>query len=194
MKFFDLQNKLGNDACAINAKDYQNASMNDYALWNTYFYHCDNPNENKLINFASDNTNLHYRNGYGFTTACHVGDDTELRVNGKITREKAKNQFFTRFYQANPYLGKGEGNADIESKIVFGDDTSQLRQCHRLGERDYKRFTPLLPCLQDTMQNPNTVIYPWTNGGDNSRILMREANALKKCGYLKKHDKEWARQ
>lgn len=184
MKFFEQENRLGVDDCAQNAKEYQNTSINDYYLWNTYHMKCDSSKEDELDRFAANNNNLHFRNGYGYTTACHVDGDSELRVNGKITHEKAKTQLFTRFYQANPDLSKGVGVPNLESRLVQGDNTSQYKVCgNKLAEEDFQRFTPLLPCLKDTIQNPNHIVLPFKRGGDNSRTLMRDSNSLKKCGF-----------
>lgn len=194
MKAFDIQSqRLNEDECAINAKDYQNNSINDYHLWNTYTHKCDTNTEKNLQEFAVNHLNVHYRNGYGFTNSCHVNNDSELRYNGLLTNEKAKTQLFTRFYQANPNLGKGTSIPTLESRLVQGTDTSQLRQCSsKLAEEDFQRFTPLLPCLKEKVQDPNHIILPFTQGGDNSRIIMRNKDVLQSCGY--KHDgKMWKR-
>ncbi len=192
MRTFENQSRLGTDECAINAKDYQNISMNDYYLWNTYNNKCNAQEEQKIEDFAANNNNLHYRNGYGFTTSCHVDKDTELRLNAKITNEKAKTQLFHRFYQANPDLSRGVSLPNLESRLLQGDDTTQLRQCDKLPEKDFSRFVPLLPCLQDSVQNVKHIVEPWTHGGDNSRILMRDSEQLKKCGF-KHNGKTWVR-
>lgn len=184
---FDNFTKTADDSCAINAKDYQNASLNDYRLWNVYFHACDPEGEKKLNDFASHNINLHWRNGVGYTNSCYVNNDTEVRLNAKQTSEKARNQLFHRFYQSNPYLGKGKTIPNVESRLLHSEDTSQLRLCNRLTEKDFDRFTPLVKCIGDTVQNPATVIYPWTNGGDNSRLIMRDCQAHKKCAWKSKN-------
>jgi hypothetical protein len=183
MKFFENQNRLGTDTCAINARDFQNQSMEDYSLWNTYNMKCNAPSERKLDEFAANNNNLNFRNGYGFTTACHVDNDTDLRLDGKLTKEKSKTSLFTRFYQGGPSLGKGHTIPDLESRLLHSQDSGQQKNCIRTAEVDYDRFTPLLPCLEKNVQNVKHVVEPWTHGGDNSRILMRDSNTLRKCGY-----------
>ncbi len=191
MKFFENENRLGTDECAMNAKDYQNSSINDYSLWNVYNMNCAPQREKELEDFSIKHPNLHYKNGYGYTNGCYVDNDTELRHNALITNEKSKTQLFTRFYQANPDLSKGTSVPNVESRLISGDDTTQYRQCDRLGERDFDRFTPLIPCLEN-IQDPENVVLPFHQGGENSREMMRSAMVLKKCGY--KHDgKNWIR-
>ena len=50
------------------------------------------------------------------------------------------------------------------------------------------RFTPLVPSLSRTIQNPKNLIIEEANdkyvrGGVASRQLIRDKNYLKKCGY-----------
>lgn len=188
-KYFDNVSRSVDDECAINARDYQNVSMNEYNLWNTYKMKCDPESQKKLEDFSINNPNLHYRNGYGFTTACYVDNDTELRVNGKITNEKAKTQLFHRFYQGPANLSKGLVVPHLESRLTQGEDTSQLRECHKVSEQDFNRFVPMLPCVEE-VQKVKHVVPEWTRGGDNSRILMIDSQSAKKCGFGKHRQQE----
>jgi hypothetical protein len=189
---FEGRTQLYDDECAINAREYQNMSIHEYRLWNDYNYACNSEGEKKLQQFSTTHPNLHYRNGVGMTTSCHVEKDSDLRLNAKITSEKARNQLFHRFYQNNPYLGKGKTVPNVESRLMQSEDTSKLKVCDRIAEKDFDRFIPLVQCVKDTVQNADTVVYPWTNGGDNSRLLMRDAQTLKECGW-EKVDKVWTR-
>lgn len=174
---------VNEDDCAINAKDYQNISINDYHLWNNYISTCQPEGEKQLQQFATQHLNLNYKNGVGFTNSCHVEQDNEVRLNAKQTSEKARNQLFHRFYQNNPFLGKGKNVPNVESRLIQAEDTSSLKVCDRITEKDFDRFTPLVKCVRDTVQNPNTVVYPWTNGGDNSRLLMLDAQKTGACKH-----------
>ena len=194
MKLFENSSSLGNDSCAVNAKEYQNVSINDYNLWNTYSYKCHETAEKEVSEFAANNLNLNFRNGYGFTTSCHVDNDTQVRLNGKITHEKAKTQLFQRFYQANPALYKGKTVPNLESRLLHSEDTTQIRECNKISEKDFDRFIPLVPCLSETVQNAKVVVEPWTHGGDNSRLLMRDSQHLKKCGWENKDGKVWLKK
>jgi hypothetical protein len=193
MKPFENSHRLGGDDCAQTAKDYQNTSINDYYLWNTYESKCDDSAEKKMEEFVTKNHNLWYRNGYGVANSCHIEDDSKARLDAKVTHEKAKIQLFTRFYQANPDLSRGTSAPSLESRLVQGDDTTQIRQCNRLVERDYERFVPLLPCLKDNVQNEKHIVFPDNQAGANSRVLMRDAETLKKCGYVQTNGNNWTR-
>lgn len=193
MQLFDIDGNIRNDGCAQTAKDFGNASISDYTLWNTYMMQCDAKGEKHLEDFSTGHVNLHYRNGYGYTTACEVDVDTEVRLNGKITHEKPKTQLFTRPFVAVPDLSRGVLVPGVESRLQQGDDTTQVRECFRLTEYDYDRFVPLIPCLADNVQNPKHIIMPWTQGGDNSRAIMRKSETLKACGF-KDNGKYWEKQ
>jgi hypothetical protein len=168
---FYKQNKPGLDKCAKNAKNHVNESIKDYNLWNTYS--CEDDKEKALNEFAMKNLNLRMRKGYGNTPSCHVDTDTELRLNAKWTSERAKTQLFSRFYTGNPDMSKGMGSPTIESKLVQGDETSRLKMCERLSEKQFDRFTPMIPCLKDNIQNVEHIVLPFNQAGQNSREFMR---------------------
>jgi hypothetical protein len=184
MKYFESEHRVGADDCAMDAKTYQNASISDYSLWNNYNNNCNTEAEAKFNDFVLDNPNLRFKNGFGVTDRCHVDNDTEMRNNAKLTNDRAKVQLFTRFYQANPNLGKGVVIPTVESKLVQGDDTTQYKQCIRTTERDFDRFTPMIPCLAGSIQDPEHIVFPSIPCGESSRRMMRDSEFLKKCGYV----------
>lgn len=184
MKYFESEHRLGADDCAVDAKTYQNASISEYNLWNNFNNTCNAESDAKFASFVLDHPNLRFKNGYGFTDRCNVDNDTEMRNNGKITNERARVQLFTRFYQANPDLSRGLVVPNLESKLVQGDDTTQYKQCIRTTERDFDRFMPLLPCLKETIQDPDHIVFPNIPCGESSRRMMRDSEFLKKCGYV----------
>jgi hypothetical protein len=168
---FYNQNKPGLDKCAKNAKNHVNESIKDYNLWNSYS--CEKQKEEALSEFAMKNLNLRYKKGYGVAPSCHVDTDTELRLNAKWTSERAKTQLFSRFYTGNPDMSRGKGSPEVESKLVQGDDTYRLKMCQRLSEKEFDRFTPMLPCLKDSIQKVEHIVMPFHQGGENSREFMR---------------------
>jgi hypothetical protein len=166
---FDNQNGLGNDKCAIKARNFQNSSIMDYQLWNTYDCHKDE----EVDDFGAKSINLHFKNGYGFTSPCLVDTDTKLRIDAMWTSEKAKSQMFTRFYKANPDLSRGTLKPVVESRLVQGENSSRGKVCFRHAEIDFDRNLPLLPCLETDIQNPDHLIMPFSRGGEDSRQIMR---------------------
>jgi hypothetical protein len=172
---FVVQNRLGSDLCALKAKAKANRAMSKRNVWNTYTRdNVDASRAGALAEFSSANPNLHFRNGYGVTAPNLVDNDTNLRLNGMWTNEKAKTQFFQRFYLANPDLSRGVPMPAIESELMQGDDTTRIRQCNRSTEKDYDRFVPMLPCLKQTIQDPIHIVMPFQRGGEDSRHIMRE--------------------
>lgn len=141
----------------------------DYQLWNTYDCHKDDA----VDDFGADNINLHFKNGYGFTSPCLVDTDTKLRNDAMWTSEKAKSQMFTRFYKGNPDLSRGTLKPVVESRLVQGENTSRNKVCFRHGEVEFDRFLPLMPCLEKEIQNPEHIILPFSRGGEDSRQIMR---------------------
>lgn len=185
---YDNENKLNADFCAQDARDLQNTSIQDYRLFSTTAQGCDN----NFQKCAIQNRNLWWKKGYGYTDGCVVDNDSEMRNNSKVTHDKHKTQLFTRNYVANPALGRGVNVPNLESRLIEGLDTTQIRQCDRLDEKTLDVFIPMISCLQDNVQNPDNIIPTWTWGGDNSRLLMRDSTVLQKVGYV--HDgKTWTR-
>lgn len=170
---FDIQNRIGVDDGAVTAKEYQNASINDYSLWNTYYSKCDKEGETQVEDFAAKNINLHYRNGYGFTTPCHVDQDTDLRNNAVWTSEKPRTQLFTRFYQANPNMTRGVPQPQIEQPLVQGNAIKNNSYRNELEEVDYDRYVPLVPYMQAHVQNVDNIVLPFHQSGEDTREAMR---------------------
>jgi hypothetical protein len=173
-RIFDNQNRVGIDDCSITAKEYQNASIEDYSLWNTYFMTCDEAGEKQVEDFATQNINLHYRNGYGFTSACHVDSDTDLRNNSVWTSEKPRTQLFTRFYQANPNMTRGIPQPHIENPLIQGNAIKNNSYRNETVEADFDRFVPFVPYLQENVQNVEHIVLPFHQTGEDTRESMRE--------------------
>ena len=171
---FIHQDGIGSDKCAVKARNLTNVSIMDYQLWNTY----DCSKDDAIDDFGADHINLHFKNGYGFTSPCLVDTDTKLRIDGMWTSEKAKSQMFTRFYKASPDLSKGTLKPDVESRLVQGENTSRAKICFRHAEVDFDRFMPMLPCLDGEIQNPRHLILPFSRGGEDSRQIMRSRQPM----------------
>jgi hypothetical protein len=172
-QMFDIQNRVKADDCAITAKEYQNASINDYSLWNTYFMACDESGEKQVEEFAAKNINLHYRNGVGMTTACHIDNDTDMRNNAVWTSEKPRTQLYTRFYQANPNMTRGVPQPHIENPLIQGNNIKNNSYRNELEEQNYDRFVPFVPYLQENIQNVENIVLPFHQTGADTREIMR---------------------
>jgi hypothetical protein len=143
-KLFDYENRLTGDTCAQAQKESGNNEIFGYNTYN-FYGDCDST---KLKEMAADCPNLHFRNGYGFTSSCTVDTDSAVRfpVN---THGPERRQMNVRPFTAVPNMSRGCLMPDTESFLLNGEDTTMLRQCNRTAERNYDRFVPLIGCVQD---------------------------------------------
>lgn len=193
MRPFDEANRLGEDQCAFVTKDLGNRSMIDYSLYNNFFTSsCKEGDQNKMTEFMVNNPNLHFRDGYGFASSCVVDNDSALRNKSKITHDRERISLCSRWYTAVPSLGKGGLIPNIESRLKYGGDTSDLRDCDRVTEKDFNRFTPLPGCMAENIQNPDHIVEKWTRGGEFTRDYVRSDKYLQKCGFAN-DGKMWRR-
>lgn len=169
-KNFMWENKLTQDKCALSVKQKDNEYVYDYYTYN-YFNQgaCD---KLKCVGeFANDNPNLTYRDGYGVANGCVIDEDTQIRMDN-LTHGKERQPLYTRQFYAVPNYGRGGLVPNTETMLINGIDTTSLRECDRLTERDFNRYQPLPNCGEQVL----TVPYLLTIGKD-SREIMREQRA-----------------
>lgn len=183
MKYFELENRMGADQCNQVTKEFTNKSITDYNLYNMYFTsECKSDNE-KMYEFMYSNPNLRFKDGYGYTNGCVVEADSALRNQAQMTNERVKNQLCVRWNKAVPDLGKGGLIPNVESVLKNSEDTSALRSCDKVSEKEFDRYIPLPGCLSNTIQNPKHIIMPFTRGGDITRNYVFSNDYLEKCGF-----------
>jgi hypothetical protein len=183
MRVFELENKLNSDNCAMVNREFVNKSMNDYNLYNMYFMSDCKVDNEKMKSFVYENPNLRFKDGYGFTNSCVVDMDSALRNDAQMTQDRTKVQLCPRWNKAVPNLGKGGLIPNVESHLKNAEDTSVLRVCNRVAEKDFDRFIPLTGCLAPTIQNEKHIIMPFTRGGDITRNYIFNNSYLEKCGF-----------
>lgn len=191
MKVFDADNRLTQDSCALITKDLMNKSLNDYYMYN--MYSTSQCKTEDIQNFTINNPNLRYKDGFGNVNACTVDDDSELRNNAKLTNLREKEQLCTRWYQAGPNIGKGGLIPNIETRLLFAEDTSGIRECDVVSEKNFDRFIPMIGCIQDNIQNPENIILPFERGGIITRDFVKQDEYLEKCGFSN-DGKTWRRK
>lgn len=181
MKYFGNEHRVGTDTCAKESIDEQNEKWQNYMLFNSYrgnmIGSCSE--EMKKINeFMSENY-ITMRDGIGFTNGCHVDVDSKIRIDSnRINRDR--NQIFTRTFQAVPDLSRGNVDVENESKIQQGEITFDDFQCQG---KPFDVFTPMIPCLQKSIQDPNNIIESWVRGGETTRDTLKQKEFLEKNGY-----------
>jgi hypothetical protein len=183
--YFDKQHRLGNDECWINSQNVQSKNIYEYQSFNPYKTNtidCQS-NVNELRDFVVEN-NLHFKEGYGFTNACFVDTDTELRNQSILTQGgKCKNQLSTRLFTAVPNLRNGTFETEVESRLVQGDVTGNDKSCEPNKGKAFDVFTPLIPCLARTVQNVDHIVPKWVRGGEHTRDNIKQKDFLEKNGF-----------
>jgi hypothetical protein len=184
-RYTNLENRLTDDKCSQELKEFGNKSINDYNTFNYYFTHdckCD-----MFDNVLYDN-NFTIRDGYGYASGCTIDSDTDMRLNGALTHQKGRIQLCTRVFEAVPSVNKGGLIPNVESRLKNGDDTSDIRSCDRVTEHSFipLKFYPLKPCVA-AVQDPKHIVEPWTRGGSATRDYVRDSKHLEKCGFVKKN-------
>ena len=175
------------DCCAAEAKDVQNSQISDYELYQYLPVPCDNNTIMRSPDFQYDHVNLRANIGYGLSDSCTIDRYSALRNDpAQMTRDKCRTQLFTRVFWNVPNLKPGVPDSDAEMPVIQGIDSRELAgvayPCARaLSEVDYDRFTPLLPCLKDNIQNQKHIVPPWQWGGENSRETMRQQDFQQSC-------------
>ena len=182
MKLFDIQNRIGNDDCAMDFDTSYNKSISDYMLFNQYQTNQTDEkvctmNFNKVSEFANNN-HMMLRDGYGNTNGCYIDNDSEVRQ-FRLTSDKKRDNLNTRMYRGGPNLSRGNANPEVESKLVQGD--MSIYDC---PNRSLDVFIPMLPCLRKSIQDPKNIIESWQRGGDSTRDTLKQEDFLSKNGYV----------
>jgi hypothetical protein len=191
MKVFQEGNRLSQDSCALLTKDLVNRSVVDYNMYN--MYSTSKCKTDDIFEFTINNPNLRYKDGFGNVNACTVDEDSEIRNKAKLTNFRDKEQLCTRWYQAGPNIGKGGLIPNIESRLLFAEDTSDIKDCDIIAEKDFDRFTPMIGCLSGAIQNPDNLILPFERGGKFTRDYFRNDEYLEQCGFYN-DGKTWRRK
>lgn len=179
--------RLCDDKCAKEARDLQNESIVDYDL---YQYlpagACDGINA-RFPTMAYDHVNLTGRIGYGVAEGCVVDNYSALRNDpAQMTRDKCRQQLYTRMFQGCPNLSCGVSDPDSEMPILQGSSTTDYEgvkyPCKKsLMEKPTYVFDPLLDCVKK-VQDEKHIVESWTRGGSDTRNYMLRQEYLKSCG------------
>lgn len=167
-KKYNWENKLTSDRCALATKQNDNDYVYDYNTLNLF-----NDTSCSKVKCAREsayeNPNLHFQDGYG-TSPCVIDEDSHLKLDqDNLTHGRERQPLFTRVFSAVPNYGRGGLVPNTETYLKNGIDTSSVRLCDRITERDFDRFTPLPGCGADQMRVPYTLTL-----GSDSRKLMRQ--------------------
>jgi len=192
MRYFEQENRLKTDDCALTTQELQNRSLENYYLYNNYNTNQCDLSTKDFTEFVMSNPNLRYRDGYGVTNQCYIDNDSELRNNAKVTNFRGKEQLCPRWNQAVPDLGHGGLIPNVESRLKYSEDTLHLKECDIVAEKNFNRFTPMINELVCSVQNPKHIILPFPRGGEFTRDYVQNDDYLKRCGFIN-DGKAWRR-
>lgn len=143
-------------------------------------------NKETLINTATENVTVNFRDGLGRDTN-NINTDSKVRY-GKVKHErKHQKQLFERPFLSIPYTGRGELKVNEESFLLSSEDTFQQKQCNSLaGIYLENQFLPMVPNLKDNVQNTRNIIpedssRDWIRGGISTRNIVKDIDYFSKC-------------
>lgn len=179
------------DKCYQIAEQVQSENVHDY---NTYNFYPTNsmscaPTFNQVMDFSYPNYLNVSRDGNFAGGQCRVNNDSKLRNDKCWNKSRERTQLPARIFQAVPDLSTGVNDIDVNNRLVIGKEDSRVRRsCNVLSEVSTlaNHLTPLVPCLRDTIQSPEHIVFPqgkYQHFGVNSRDINRQREFLRCQGY-----------
>jgi hypothetical protein len=169
--------RLSYDPCYISGVESTNSRLSQYAL------------DNRQINDDSLNhTEIRglYRNNHD-GKGTHVNDETKLR-HGQRCSEKGRvaKTLDTVLFAGPPFMGNGSAvlkNPDVKSTLMTGEQTHVKKSTAPTCGVTIDRFTPLIGCIADNVQNTEHIIPEhWVRGGMSTRTVVRNSQYLQSLG------------
>lgn len=182
---FDNMSRIGLDECSLSQDMIQNVSACNYMTQNFFASDC---SMKKPIDLATTQPGIMYNGGYNVGAGgCNINDSSKLQIGTIQTNPRCRIDLFHRPFATVPYLGRGSVNPVIESQMLQGEQNINKRSVNNLSEKSYIKYqqTPLLPAVQEKMDNPankieNVAYDGWVRGGVPSRELTRDNDFLNK--------------
>jgi hypothetical protein len=180
-KFYE-PTRVGDDTCDISQRNVQNSEAATYMLDN-YRPACPMSN---AIEFATSQPNVNFTGSHQVgINGCNIDSNSELSIT-KITKPKCRISLLQRPFATVPYLGRGQSNPVLESKLIQGDLANNRKSANPSSEVCYMGYqnTPMIPSLQATITNPanlceSSAAEGWIRGGLPSRDLTRDKDYAK---------------
>lgn len=144
MPLFDADNRLRSDLCAVNKRDAQNLSMEEYVFRDVRKMSPTScPAELSPADCAELGARLQSSDGYGIASK-GIDSDSDLRFS-MFTHDRTRQDLPSRMFKAAPDMGRGGLDATVESRLLLSGDLGTSRVCtHRFAELSYNRFDPVV--------------------------------------------------
>ena len=117
-------------------------------------------------------------------------DNESNLMNGKMgnimtSNSKRRGKLKVTFFLVH-HSGAGQStmkNPDIKSKLMSGENSNKSKSTGSLAGVYINRFTPMIPCLRNNVQNVSHIVPThWVRGGESTRSVVRNIDYLKNCG------------
>ena len=171
------ETRLSYDPCYVSGSESTNSRLSQYALDNRQI-NDDSLNHTEIRGLYRNN-----RDGKG----TFVNDETKLRY-GQRSSEKGRvaKSLDTVLFAGPPFMGNGSAalrNPDIKSTLMTGEQTHVKKSTAPTSGVTIDRFTPLLSCIADNVQNTEHIIPEhWIRGGMSTRTVVRNSQYLQSLG------------
>ena len=188
-KEFNLFTKasLLSDRVAVDLDVIQSQGPGYYTMENMYGCGCE-LKDAREVQLSQPMINFEGGKGWIGEKGCLVDVDSKLREDkDKLTDKRYIRQLIERPHLTTANLVKGYFDVDVESVIRPGNFASDDKACNSLsGVTIGNYFTPMIPKLQDEVQNPLHIIpedsmQSWVRGGLPSRQMQRNKDYLRRC-------------
>jgi hypothetical protein len=188
-KEFNLFTKasLLSDRVAVDLDIIQSQGPGYYTMENMYGCGCE-LKDARDVQLSQPMINFQGGKGWMGEKGCLIDTDSQLRENeDRLTNKKYIHQLTERPHLTTGNLVRGYYDVDVESVIQSSNFASDDRSCNSLtGVTIGNYFTPMIPRLQDEIQDPNHIIPEnsmdtWVRGGLPTRQMQRNADYMRRC-------------
>ena len=169
--------RLRDDTCDVEQRIKDASGPGVYQVTNLV------PLQKDAMRVEIPNPTLLGREGFGFNNRA-IDDDSRLRTNStQEGRFRAPLHMQSRPFATVPYMGRGRGQPDIESGLIYADWARIERPCGTVTETFFSnQFTPLVPHLQAHIQAesnliPEVAARGFCRSGIPTRQFVRDLNA-----------------
>ena len=177
MATFNNSDHIHDDVCDQSQRSVQNAQAANYLL--------NVPRAetaaHKAVAFATAQPSVNFTGTHQTAPGgANISQSSDL-LHTLASRPACRLNLQTRAFASVPYLGRGQGDATVESQLQQGERQANRKTAHPASEVCYSAYqhTPLLPTLEATVTNPAHLVESsaskgWIRGGVPSRELTRD--------------------
>lgn len=163
------------DLCGIQQYYKQSVGPGSYVTTNLV------PSAKKVNPLSVESVLMYPREGEGANNK-EIDVESMLKNHPGFKVNRCNIRAQARPFLSVPFMGGGRGNPDVESELLHSEVSRMGKACDTVTEQFFpQQYTPLVPTLQKTIQNPNNLIPEvaasgWIRGGLPSREYIRDVN------------------